>query len=185
MLNLVDKKFGRLVVIKEVERLSKYVRRWLCRCECGKEVKVQQGHLTKKHTRSCGCLFLECRVVYDSGFRGLFQQYQAGARLRGLLWNLTEKQFKILVDSPCHYTGRMPSQVYLSSHSHHRQRTHGLPPKEGGTYVYNGIDRIDSAIGYTPENCVPACKDANLAKQSLSKDEFISLCREVAQHHRF
>ena len=184
MLNLVGRKFGRLTVVKEAERKRKYVRYWLCKCECGKEVIVQQGHLTKKHTRSCGCIFLECKVVPDAGFRGLLQQYRSEATLRGLEWALTDEEFKILTLSPCYYTGRLPSQVFISSHSRYRRRKHGLPPNPNGTYVYNGVDRLDSEVGYTTENCVPACKAANMAKQSLSEAEFIQLCKEVAQHHQ-
>jgi len=49
--------------------------------------------------------------------------------------------------------------------------------------VYNGVDRLDSSIGYTVSNCVASCGDANLAKQSLTYDEFIALCKEIAARH--
>lgn len=36
----------------------------------------------------------------------------------------------------------------------------------------NGIDRIDNQIGYTKENCVPACKHCNYVKGDLSREDF-------------
>lgn len=42
-------KFGRLVVTEK--RGSK----WLCKCECGKEITVDYPSLKKGNTKSCGC----------------------------------------------------------------------------------------------------------------------------------
>ena len=55
MLDLTGQKYGRLTVIKEVERKG-YTRRWLCRCECGNETIVTQPNLRNGHTTSCGCV---------------------------------------------------------------------------------------------------------------------------------
>lgn len=38
-----------------------------------------------------------------------------------------------------------------------------------GHYEYNGVDRLDNALGYTRENCVPACRPCNAAKNAISK----------------
>ena len=37
---------------------------------------------------------------------------------------------------------------------------------------FNGIDRIDSNIGYTVNNCVPCCTICNHMKNDLTTDEF-------------
>jgi hypothetical protein len=184
MLDLTGRRFERLLVVKETERKSKYRRYWLCKCDCGNEVSVSQTHLISGHAKSCSCLRIERTSVPDSGFRGLLQRYQAAARTRGLSWELTEEQFRELTQSACYYTGRKPSQTSRSANSNLRRRKHGWEPTPGGTYVYNGIDRLDSEVGYTPENCVPCCGEANLAKQSLGRDDFVRLCNEVAQHHQ-
>lgn len=55
MLDLTNQVYGRLTVIKEVERV-KNARRWLCRCECENEIIAYQSNLRKGHTKSCGCL---------------------------------------------------------------------------------------------------------------------------------
>jgi len=54
-IDLTGQKYGRLTVIKEVER-NGYTRRWLCRCECGNETIVTQPNLRNGHTTSCGCV---------------------------------------------------------------------------------------------------------------------------------
>lgn len=57
--SLVGKRFGRLTVIKRVENhiqpngSSKVM--WLCLCDCGEYVTVQDYHLKSGHTKSCGC----------------------------------------------------------------------------------------------------------------------------------
>lgn len=51
-------KFGCLTAV----RLNGYIkhgaqpkRAWLCRCDCGKELRVQAGALSSGNTKSCGC----------------------------------------------------------------------------------------------------------------------------------
>ena len=56
MEDIINKKFGRLTVIKELEKDKHFNRIFLCKCECGKEVKVQRSQLISGKTKSCGCL---------------------------------------------------------------------------------------------------------------------------------
>lgn len=55
-LNLVGKRFGRLLVIKELEK--RYQRKivWRCQCDCGNIIEVPTTYLTTGDTSSCGCL---------------------------------------------------------------------------------------------------------------------------------
>jgi hypothetical protein len=55
MVNLVGKKFNMLTV-NEFLHVDKYYNSyWLCKCECGNELKVTAGRLRSGHTKSCGC----------------------------------------------------------------------------------------------------------------------------------
>jgi hypothetical protein len=76
-------RFGRLVVIKEAERRRKpsgqIIRRFLCQCDCGKQVTVTKYQLSSGKTQSCGCIRTE-RIValnkkYDHGehFKRLYK----------------------------------------------------------------------------------------------------------------
>ncbi|WP_054955031.1 AP2 domain-containing protein [Paenibacillus dakarensis] len=54
LIDITGERYGRLTVIKEIER-NRYTRRWLCRCDCGNEVPVTMSNLRNGHTTSCGC----------------------------------------------------------------------------------------------------------------------------------
>lgn len=54
-IDLTEKKFGRLTVIKRVENDKYGTSRWLCKCDCGGETITSSGHLNSGHTKSCGC----------------------------------------------------------------------------------------------------------------------------------
>lgn len=52
-------RFGRLLVIGYHSPGTNGGSRWLCRCDCGKEITAIGGHLRSGSTRSCGCIALE------------------------------------------------------------------------------------------------------------------------------
>jgi hypothetical protein len=47
-------------------------------------------------------------------------------------------------------------------------------------FKYSGIDRIDSNLGYSRDNCVPCCKRCNLAKRKMSYGDFLDLAKSIA-----
>ena len=77
-----------------------------------------------------------------------------GAKHRGLEWTLTDEDTVEMMTSPCVYCG-----VLLE---------------------INGIDRVDSSIGYVQSNCVPCCKTCNLMKMCLDPTTFVERCRHIA-----
>lgn len=54
----VGDRFGRLVVLEEVEPIyeKQKIRRYLCQCDCGNTKIVRYNNLLYGGTRSCGCL---------------------------------------------------------------------------------------------------------------------------------
>jgi len=58
-LNLIGKRFGRLVALQQGPRGKSGRIRWLCRCDCGNEKVVERTSLTSGATKSCGCLAKE------------------------------------------------------------------------------------------------------------------------------
>ena len=54
-LNLIGKRFGRLLVISESNRRDDSVM-WNCICDCGKKVVVSGTRMNIGHVQSCGCL---------------------------------------------------------------------------------------------------------------------------------
>lgn len=59
--DLTGQKFNRLTVIECVQKATRSNNGtyWLCKCDCGKKIKVFQGNLVSNHTKSCGCLDIE------------------------------------------------------------------------------------------------------------------------------
>lgn len=56
LIDLTDKKFGRLTVIKQNGRDKSKKIMWLCRCDCGNEKTVRGDDLRAGKVQSCGCL---------------------------------------------------------------------------------------------------------------------------------
>ena len=64
---------------------------------------------------------------------------------------------------------------------------HGLEmtPSHKGTRRTSytaSIDRLDSDIGYTEGNVVWCCYFYNIAKNNLREDEFLELCKKLADY---
>lgn len=57
--NLQNKRFGRLLVIKEVGRNAHRNTLWECECDCGNVAIVDASSLISGHTISCGCYMRE------------------------------------------------------------------------------------------------------------------------------
>lgn len=51
---ILGSSFGRLTPLREVAAVGGN-RKWICRCQCGREAVVFQGNLVRGHTTSCGC----------------------------------------------------------------------------------------------------------------------------------
>lgn len=62
-MTLTGQRYGRWLVLEEAEsarlRCGALMRRWKCRCACGTEKTVSQGHLVRGATNSCGCVRIE------------------------------------------------------------------------------------------------------------------------------
>ncbi len=58
-INLIEKRFERLIVIEQASNSKNGRVRWLCQCDCGKETIVLGYNLKSGSTKSCGCLLKE------------------------------------------------------------------------------------------------------------------------------
>jgi hypothetical protein len=144
---------------------------WLCKCDCGSDkiVKVIGADLKSGKVKSCGC-HRAGRLGYgESAFNRLYNTYLRRATGRKMSFEFTKEEFKDITSRNCYYCGRRPSQKAVKKD---RARVFG-------EYVYNGIDRIDSSIGYTKKNSLPCCGRCNVAKNNMSFEEFIKLINDI------
>ncbi len=168
MRDLKDQRFGKLLAIHPDGKDRHGNIFWSCLCDCGQMKTISGASLRRGLTRSCGCFVGEnhrarhARAYEGSGgrtggFRLLMNGYKVDARRRSKTWNLSDDEFEALTRGLCTYCGAPPAQV--------------CRPK-GKSYVHNGIDRIDSALGYEPGNVVSCCRTCNMMKNDRTVEEF-------------
>jgi hypothetical protein len=86
-----------------------------------------------------------------------FGQYRRNAVLRHHEFKLTREEFESFMGVPCHYCGAVSEQV--------------------------GLDRVVNSLGYSSDNVVSCCSACNYAKRKGTQEDFIELCRAVAERH--
>lgn len=70
MLNLKNKKFGKLTVLKRVGTSTDgHYALWLCICDCGEKKVIYSTNLRQGRTKSCGCLVKET-IIQRSTIHG-------------------------------------------------------------------------------------------------------------------
>lgn len=167
-LELEGKRFGLLVVLcRTDERAGEGSFYWMCQCDCGNVHKASTNNLSRGQVQSCGCTH---RVrSTDAGIRAFIRNYKTHAKNRGFEWSLSYEFVSRVVRMDCAYCGMRPEQKLISA-------SKGIP------LIYNGIDRIDSTLGYTEDNCVACCKICNWCKGSMPVEEWISHLRKIVEH---
>ncbi len=170
--NLLGRRFGKVVVVED-GGVRKSKSTWWCRCDCGAVFKTHAAALKTgvvSACRQCGGSRSEVYNLAGRGYSTLWGMYRAGARRRGLDFNLTGEEFLSLVTSPCHYCGDEPRLRSISGTN---------------TVWATGVDRVDSSIGYSSDNCVSSCSTCNQAKMELSYAKFVRHTVKVARRQGY
>jgi hypothetical protein len=167
-------KFYRLTVTGMHHIDTRWRRHYTCICDCGNTKVVQSSLLKSGNTRSCGCLAIEAKSIHrlpnDQGvINHLILQYKRHARNRGHVFELSKDSFTEMIKQPCHYCGLPPSNNKVT--------------KNCSGFLYSGIDRVNSDIGYVDGNAVPCCVTCNYAKRDLSTHDFLMWVNRVYTHN--
>jgi hypothetical protein len=144
---------------------------WLCLCDCGSSRIISTGDLTSGHTKSCGCIRHESSKLSQSIINSILGSYKVNAKNRSLSWEISDDFFTLLISGDCFYCGIEPCQVRIT-----KRRI------KDGLFVYNGVDRVNNALGYLEKNVVSCCRVCNKAKDIMTQEEFLSWAKRVAQH---
>lgn len=152
---------------------------WLCRCDCGGERIVRGTDLVREAKTSCAPCAKAAAAKRGANTRALpggeaalrrvAGHYKGNAIRRGIAFLLSDQQVMVLLSSRCHYCGCPPA---LTAESKSKR----------STASYNGIDRMDNAQGYTPENAVPCCHVCNYAKRDMPARDFLAWIERVHAH---
>lgn len=148
--------------------------RWCKPCSlCG----LEQDYLRRNYAVHSFRLNKACKACSNKitenchrGFHGTiraswFNKCKVGADTRGIVWDLTIEDVWSLYE-------KQQGVCALS----------GLPIAWSpvGNCHTASIDRVDSKKGYTTCNTQLLHKDVNMMKQSFSQEQFVALCRSVA-----
>lgn len=102
----------------------------------------------------------------------VIQSYKAGAKTRGLLFELSFDFVAEIIFKCCYYCGQTPN--------------HKRPIGQGEwtrlSIDTNGIDRIDSSLGYVESNVVPCCTDCNYFKVDRDYSEFLIKIKKIYEN---
>jgi hypothetical protein len=167
-------------VLKKLESAGK-IPRYLAKClECATEYSVDGRNIKNGKSKRCVSCGHKHSDKYKYGMRKsnftmkelkekyLLNQKRKDAVKRGRAWTLSQEQFNSMIYKKCFYCGTIPkttTNVFAFSN---------LSPErvKSGEITYNGIDRIDNALGYTWENTVACCSDCNKSKHTRTAEAF-------------
>jgi 5-methylcytosine-specific restriction endonuclease McrA len=180
----LGQKFGRLTTTKLIGQDKYYIYMWECLCECGNNTIVKTGHLMSGATKSCGCLNTDVlrkrnrRPKGQAGFNKAKSNYKKGAQYRGIVFDLTDEDLKIIFKLNCAYCGQIPKLISYGTNNKSPEAI------EHCQYIHNGIDRVDSNLGYIRDNVVPCCTICNTMKWSMTYEEFFDHIEKVYKFHK-
>jgi len=164
----VGNRYGKLTVINRAG-ICRGRATWLCHCDCGSDKIIPGVLLRNGYTKSCGCLYRLKKG--EAAFNILFGDLKRSAERRKHTWALSEEDVRQLTSQPCYYCGREPQQSRIV-------RRRGV----NGDYLCNGIDRVDNSKGYSKDNVVPCCSKCNVAKHTMTREEFLSWISSVYEY---
>lgn len=156
--DLKGEKFGRLTA-KEYLGDSK----WLCKCECGKEIITKAEYLRSGHKKSCGCMEEDKKTL---------QKHISDKRAKRLysIWEGMKNRCYIKSSSSYYLYGgkgiKVCDEWQNFNNFYEWAINNGYEEIEGEIKDKLSIDRIDSSKDYCPENCRWITLSENCSKVS-------------------
>lgn len=150
LINLIYKRFGKLVVIQRMDN-DKYGHiKYLCKCDCKQKKIVRIDSLKSGKTKSCGCLHKEKIIVlckkrtvhgHTTGRKESIT-YKSWLSMKQRCADFNNNQYK-------NYGGRgiTVCKRWINSFGNFLEDMKERPTKN------HSIDRIDNNSGYYKENC--------------------------------
>ena len=153
--DIVDKKFGRLKVLRRESNSKNGHSRWLCKCDCGNDSIVLGSNLIRGHTASCGCLNTE--AIFKHGNRDNIT-YQSWKAMKQRCLNKNDPAFK-------HYGGRGITicPEWIKSFKVFMEDIGERPGKE------YSIERVNVNGNYEKSNCIWLLKTKQTSNTRRSK----------------
>lgn len=183
--DITGQRFGKLIAVRPMETSRTNRKDWLFKCDCGNEKITSAYYVVRKErsVSSCGCLEVErirnmvagrkaATMPNQMGAKNkLFGRYRTQAKSRGIAFDLPKDRFLELIAMNCTYCQAPPNSVIYPKYDN-----------KDLFCIYTGIDRRDSSLGYSEENCVPCCGTCNRMKSDMPVDDFINHVIKIVQN---
>lgn len=93
----------------------------------------------------------------EAAFSVVYKRYKGTAKYRQREFKLSKIEFREITQRKCYYCRAEPNNKQTLA---------------SGSFVYNGVDRVDSSLGYILANVVSCCKECNTAKSDRDVVEY-------------
>jgi len=140
-------KFGRLTIIRQIESVQFAHcrhRRYLCRCDCGKEIPVTSPNIKYGRSKSCGCLKTEIttkRMTKHGQSKAKTAEYYTWKSMIARTTNPDDKNYCGRGITVCErWQGENGFANFFADMGHRPSQRHS-------------IDRKDNDGNYEPDNC--------------------------------
>lgn len=138
---MIGKKFGRLIVLEELEERKQRKKVYKCQCDCGNIVNVIGTHLRNGNTRSCGCLVKQ--GVHTTHGKTNTRLYQVWMGMKARCYN----------ENACKYPRYGGRGIVICDEWLNDFMSFYNWSMENGYKEDLTIDRINNDGNYEPSNC--------------------------------
>lgn len=187
IIDRTGQKYARLTFVRPTGNTNGRCMIWELLCDCGTIHYAKSSNVTSGEVKSCGCMLRESGKAlgliygkltkkYDpviSSARTVYQTYKDGCDFN---------TFFTLSQLPCYYCGSLPSTIYNTASTNHKDYTASDLQKRDGYFTYNGLDRIDSSFGHTIDNILPCCIKCNRMKMDRTLENFFEQIMQMNSH---
>lgn len=186
-MRIIGTRIERLVVVS-FSHSDKKNTFWNCVCDCGNKKIIDYSKLSKRRIKSCGCYsnhHIDFEHVVKKNAKRIYDvSYSDG--------DLSLEDFLELTQKKCHYCGAPPQNKFhicytndglLKDRFKTNKRKNSKYAKHANAYfIYNGLDRIDSAGKHDKMNLVPCCGGCNTTKMATGYDEFLLRIKNIYEN---
>ena len=177
--NIINERFGKLLVLSEHSKTRNGHYRYICQCNCGNQCNILQTHLLQGNTTSCGC---DKKRIGNN-----HHQWDGVGQISGNFWNShivksangsKRKKIDLFI------TKEYAWQLFLNQNG--KCNLSGLdlkfPTRWKDKSWTASLDRIDSSKGYIEGNVQWIHKDINIMKNKFSQEYFIRMCNLITNN---
>lgn len=143
--------------------------------KCNMITTMRKDAITNTNAKVCiNCKSNGVKPSTDVALNVFMSIYKTGAKNRGFDWDLTNKQFEKITKQNCYFCGSKPIEQKSLERYYHESIKDRIK--------FNGIDRLDSNLGYTEDNCVPCCTMCNRMKLDYTENDFLNHISKILEH---